>query len=136
MVVIDDEEAAFHQYSYGKYFGYVPLSENDQERLVAGEETVLDRTRLLFYVCCSRAVKDLAVVLFVPDVSAALTAITGKNLFASTSIRAAKHLDGYGEVYGNLVHCYYYVISEICERCSFSRKRVNHHPTRHHAGKL
>ncbi|MFK5057935.1 ATP-dependent helicase, partial [Klebsiella pneumoniae] len=25
LVVIDDEEAAFHQYSYGKYFGYSPL---------------------------------------------------------------------------------------------------------------
>ena len=73
--MIDDEEAAFHQYSYGKYFGYVPLSDNDQAKINAGEETVLDRTRRLFYVCCSRAVKDLAVVIFVPDVAAASAAI-------------------------------------------------------------
>ncbi|WP_439603662.1 UvrD-helicase domain-containing protein [Shinella sp.] len=85
LVVVDDEEAAFHQYSYGKYFGYVPLSENDQARIEAGEETVLDRTRRLFYVCCSRAMTDLAVVLFVPDVPAALAAIAEKGLFPDTS---------------------------------------------------
>lgn len=87
LVVVDDEEAAFHQYSYGKYFGYVPLSDKDQARIDAGEETVLDRTRRLFYVCCSRAVKDLAVVLFVPDVRAALAAIAEKNLFPQAFVR-------------------------------------------------
>jgi DNA helicase-2/ATP-dependent DNA helicase PcrA len=92
LVVVDDEEAAFHQYSYGKYFGYVPLSDNDQARIEAGEETVLDRTRRLFYVCCSRAVKDLAVVLFVPDVPVALAAIKNKNLFPQASIRGVEHL--------------------------------------------
>ena len=92
LVVVDDEEAAFHQYSYGKYFGYVPLSDNDQARIEAGEETVLDRTRRLFYVCCSRAVKDLAVVLFVPDVPVALAAIMNKNLFPQASIRGVEHL--------------------------------------------
>jgi DNA helicase-2/ATP-dependent DNA helicase PcrA len=92
LVVIDDEEAAFHQYSYGKYFGYVPLSDSDQARIDAGEETVLDRTRRLFYVCCSRAMKDLAVVLFVPDVSVARAAVAGKNLFPAASIRSIEHL--------------------------------------------
>lgn len=48
---------------------------------------MLDRTRRLFYVCCSRAVKDLAVVLFVPDVAAARAAIAAKDLFPQTSIR-------------------------------------------------
>lgn len=86
LVVIDDEEAAFHQYSYGKYFGYAPLSDSDQAKIAAGEETVLDRTRRLFYVCCSRAMKDLAVVLFVPDVAAASAAIAAKNLFPQASI--------------------------------------------------
>lgn len=92
LVVVDDEEAAFHQYSYGKYFGYVPLSDSDKARIEAGEETVLDRTRRLFYVCCSRAVKDLAVVLFVSDVPAALSAIVNKNLFSQASIRGVEHL--------------------------------------------
>jgi DNA helicase-2/ATP-dependent DNA helicase PcrA len=92
LVVVDDEEAAFHQYSYGKYFGYIPLSDSDQARIEAGEETVLDRTRRLFYVCCSRAVKDLAVVLFVPDVPVAIAAIANQNLFPQASIRRIDHL--------------------------------------------
>lgn len=48
---------------------------------------MLDRTRRLFYVCCSRAVKDLAVVLFVPDVAGASVAIAAKDLFPQASIR-------------------------------------------------
>lgn len=92
LVGVDDEEAAFHQYSYGKYFGYVPLSDSDQARIKVGEETVLDRTRRLFYVCCSRAVKDLAVVLLVPDVPVALAAIVNKNLFPRVSIRGVEDI--------------------------------------------
>ncbi len=92
LVVVDDEEAAFHQYSYGKYFGYAPLSENDLAKIDAGEETVLDRTRRLFYVCCSRALKDLAVVLFVPDVAATGDEITAKNLFPKASIHGPEVL--------------------------------------------
>ena len=92
LVVVDDEEAAFHQYSYGKYFGYAPLSDNDQAKIDAGEETVLDRTRRLFYVCCSRATKDLAIVLFVPDVAAASAAIAAKRLFPQASIRSLEVL--------------------------------------------
>jgi DNA helicase-2/ATP-dependent DNA helicase PcrA len=93
LVVIDDEEARFSQYSYGKYFGYVPLSENDEAKRAAGEESILDRTRRLFYVCCSRALKDLAVVVFVPDVDAARAAIVAQGLFPEASIRGAEHLN-------------------------------------------
>ncbi|PTB17389.1 RNA helicase [Trinickia symbiotica] len=93
LVVIDDDEAAFRQYSYGKYFGYVPLSETDEAKIAVGEESVLDRTRRLFYVCCSRAVKDLAVVVFVPDVAVARAAIVEQNLFPETAIWGVQHLD-------------------------------------------
>jgi DNA helicase-2/ATP-dependent DNA helicase PcrA len=92
LVVIDDEEAGFHQYSYGKYLGYLPRSDSDEAKMVAGEETVIDRTRRLFYVCCSRAMMDLAVVVFVPDVAAARTAIVARNLFPETAIRGAEDL--------------------------------------------
>jgi DNA helicase-2/ATP-dependent DNA helicase PcrA len=37
-------------------------------------------------------VKDLAVVLFVPDVPVALAAIKNKNLFPQASIRGVEHL--------------------------------------------
>lgn len=92
MVVIDDEEARFSQYSYGKYFKYVPLSESDEAKIAAGEESVLDRTRRLFYVCCSRALKDLAVVVFVPDVATARAAIVEQRLFPEAAIRGVEHL--------------------------------------------
>lgn len=87
LVVIDDEEAAYNLYSYGKYFGFLPLSDRDQEHIDAGEESVLDRTGRLFYVCCSRAVRDLAVVVFTQDVEAARAAIVGKNLFPGAATR-------------------------------------------------
>ena len=93
LVVIDDEEAGFRQYSYGKYLGYVPLSDKDEANLAAGEESVLDRTRRLFYVCCSRAMKDLAVVVFVPEVAAARNAIVAQNLFPEATIRGIEHLN-------------------------------------------
>jgi DNA helicase-2/ATP-dependent DNA helicase PcrA len=92
MVVVDDEEARFFQYSYGKYFGYVPLSESDHSKIEAGEESVIDRTRRLFYVCCSRALKDLAVVVFVPDVAIAGAAIAERNLFPEGAIRGLEDL--------------------------------------------
>ena len=93
LVVLDDEEAAYNLYSYGKYFGFTPLSDNDDARIAAGEESVLDRTRRLFYVCCSRAVKDLAIVLFVPDVTAARAAVTAAQLFPEVAIREMRHLN-------------------------------------------
>lgn len=93
LVVLDDEEAAYNLYSYGKYLGFTPLSDNDDARIAAGEESVLDRTRRLFYVCCSRAVKDLAIVLFVPDVAAARAAVTAAQLFPEVAIREMHHLN-------------------------------------------
>ncbi|MES3097707.1 UvrD-helicase domain-containing protein [Sphingomonas aerolata] len=93
LVVLDDEEAAYNLYSYGKYLGFTPLSDNDEARIAAGEESVLDRTRRLFYVCCSRALKDLAVVLFVPDVAAARAAVTRSELFPEYGIRELHQLN-------------------------------------------
>lgn len=81
LVVLDDEEADYSLFSYGKYFGITPLSDKDQEHEAAGTDSVLDRTRRLFYVCCSRAVKDLAVILFVPSVPDALATVITRGLF-------------------------------------------------------
>ncbi|WP_293717259.1 UvrD-helicase domain-containing protein [Stenotrophomonas sp. UBA7606] len=92
LVVIDDEEANYRQYSYGKYFGYTETSKSDEEHIAAGEESVLDRTRRLFYVCCSRATKDLAVVIFAPDVEAAKEAIEKRKLFPQEAIRGIADL--------------------------------------------
>lgn len=87
MVIIDDDEGrAQTLFSYGKYFGITPLSERDEENLAQGLDSVLGRTRRLFYVCCSRAVQDLAVVMFLPDVAASRQQIQAKGLFRPEDI--------------------------------------------------
>jgi DNA helicase-2/ATP-dependent DNA helicase PcrA len=86
LVILDDEEADYNLFSYGKYFGITALSEKDQENIANGDDSVLGRTRRLFYVCCSRAVQDLAVVLFAPDVQQAREAIVRKGLFVNNDI--------------------------------------------------
>lgn len=86
LIVLDDEESDYSLFSYGKYLGIEALSDHDNENVAAGTDSVLDRTRRLFYVCCSRAVKDLAVVLFTPDVRTAREAVLAKNIFASDDV--------------------------------------------------
>lgn len=94
LVVLDDEEATHFQYSYDKLLGLEPLSKTDQENIAARKESVLDRTRRLFYVCCSRATKDLSVVLYTNSVDAARSRLKGSNLFPQTQIHVLSELDG------------------------------------------
>lgn len=92
LAVLDDEESDYNLFSYGKYLGITPLSDRDMENLQQGEDSVVDRTRRLFYVCCSRAVQDLAVVLFAPNVAAAKQASQEKGLFANDDILCMEDL--------------------------------------------
>jgi DNA helicase-2/ATP-dependent DNA helicase PcrA len=80
IVVLDDDEGRYNLYSYEKLFGIARLSDKDQEHLAAGEDSVLERTRRLLYVCVSRAVESLAVVFFASDVAAAETALDESGL--------------------------------------------------------
>lgn len=86
LIVLDDEEGTHKQFSYGKLLGITPLSATDEKNLAEGKESVVDRTRKLFYVGCSRATKDLAVVLFTPDVSVALKAVREAGHFPTEHI--------------------------------------------------
>jgi len=90
LVVLDDDEGTHVQFSYDKYLGIKPLSDRDEENKRDGRETTVDRTRRLFYVCCTRAMKDLIVVLFAADVASAHRHITALGLFPTDAI----HLDG------------------------------------------
>ncbi|MBF7053889.1 ATP-dependent helicase [Halomonas sp. KAO] len=67
IVVVDDQEGRTNTFSYGKYFGVTELSDTDYANIASGKDSVIDRTRRLFYVCCSRALSDLAVVVFTDD---------------------------------------------------------------------
>ncbi|MEO5376285.1 MAG: AAA family ATPase [Magnetococcus sp. DMHC-6] len=86
MVILDDKEAKYNQYSFDQLFKLKPLniSKNNQDE---NKETVIDRTRRLFYVCCSRAQKHLAVVLFTNDTNNAKNIILAQeSIFESNSI--------------------------------------------------
>lgn len=86
LTVLDDEEGRHNQFSYGKLFGITPPSETDESNLREGKETTIDRTRRLLYVCCSRAVKDLAVVFFADDPAAAHGALVRLGLFPAEDV--------------------------------------------------
>lgn len=86
LVVLDDEEGTHPQFSYDKYLGIKKLSVKDEENRHAGKDTIVDRTRRLFYVCCTRALKDLMVVLFTADVAAAQRQILALGIFPAEAI--------------------------------------------------
>lgn len=86
LVVLDDAESTHFQFSYEKYLGLKAPSDTDRKHIDAGEETTVDRTRRLFYVCCTRALKDLAVVLFTADLEQAEAQVRQLGLFEGDSI--------------------------------------------------
>lgn len=86
LVVLDDAESTHFQFSYEKYLGLKALSDNDRKHIDAGEETTVDRTRRLFYVSCTRALKDLAVVLFTTDPEQAEAHVRQLDLFEGEAI--------------------------------------------------
>lgn len=92
LVILDDDEGTHVQFSYEKYLGIQCLSERDELNKREGKETSVERTRRLFYVCCTRALKDLVVVLFTSDVAAAKHKIATLSLFPADAIYLGEDL--------------------------------------------
>jgi DNA helicase-2/ATP-dependent DNA helicase PcrA len=92
LVILDDDEGNHVQFSYEKYLGIRPLSKQEEENKSKGKETVIDRTRRLFYVCCTRALKDLIVVLFTADVVQAQRQIKTYGLFPADAVHLEDEL--------------------------------------------
>lgn len=86
LVVVDDKERQLPGYSYGKYFGVTPLSDKDKENIATGKDSVVDRTRRLFYVCCSRSLSDLAVAVFTDNPIIMQRAILAKGFFEPQNV--------------------------------------------------
>jgi DNA helicase-2/ATP-dependent DNA helicase PcrA len=86
LVVLDDDEGTHVQFSYDKYLGIKPLSDRDEANRREGKETTVERTRRLFYVCCTRPMKDLIVVLFTGDIAGAKRQIKSFGMFPEESI--------------------------------------------------
>jgi DNA helicase-2/ATP-dependent DNA helicase PcrA len=76
LVVMDEEESEYNLYNYEKYFGITGLSKTDEANLAAGDDNVVARTRRLLYVCCTRAKRDLVLVLFTADEATAREKVT------------------------------------------------------------
>lgn len=92
LAILDDDEGTHVQFSYNKYFGLTPLSARDMTNVKQGKETAVERTRRLFYVCCSRAMQDLAVVLFAPDVTLAERQVRAYGLFEQDCVHTLADL--------------------------------------------
>jgi DNA helicase-2/ATP-dependent DNA helicase PcrA len=88
IVVLDDEEGKHFQFSYEKLLGLKEPSKTDIQNQNEGKETVVDRTRRLFYVCCSRARGALAVVLYTSDVELTVDRLKSAGLFSELDIHS------------------------------------------------
>lgn len=86
LVVLDDDEGTHVQFSYDKLFGIAPLSARDLDNIREGKETAVERTRRLFYVCCTRALTDLTVVFFSQDPMLAERQLRAAGIFPATEI--------------------------------------------------
>lgn len=93
ITVLDDEEGRYNLYSYEKLFGLKELSKTDKQNLEEGKDNVLGRTTRLFYVCCSRALKELAVVMFIANPEEALNTIKAKGFFPEEDILTIEDLN-------------------------------------------
>ncbi|MGM0703639.1 MAG: UvrD-helicase domain-containing protein [Pseudomonadota bacterium] len=81
IVVVDDQEGRTNTFSYGKYLSVTELSDRDRANIDAGRDSTIDRTRRLFYVCCSRALSDLVVVIYAEDTMRMHNALLDKGFF-------------------------------------------------------
>jgi DNA helicase-2/ATP-dependent DNA helicase PcrA len=88
VVVLDDEGSRHNQFSYGKLFGFKELSAADKRNQQEGKDSIVERTRRLLYVCCSRATERLAVVLYSQDVQPTVEAVRKSNVFDPDALRA------------------------------------------------
>jgi ATP-dependent DNA helicase UvrD/PcrA len=93
LVILDDSTSRHNQFSYDKLFALKELSRTDRENLLSGRDSVVDRTRRLFYVCCSRATFSLAVMLYADDVSLAYQRARESDMFPAESIHALDEIE-------------------------------------------
>ena len=92
LVVLDDEEGRHNQFSYDKLLKIKPLSARDRERQQGGEETTVERTRRLLYVCASRATEALAVVFYTSNVDTAIQTLRTSGIPGADAARTVNDL--------------------------------------------
>ncbi|WP_285730409.1 UvrD-helicase domain-containing protein [Nocardiopsis sp. ATB16-24] len=103
LVLLEDDRSKHYQFSYERLFGLKEPTKREIENLERGEDTILERTRRLFYVACSRAERSLAVVLFTKDTRKALETLRKDSPFPAANVHGIDDLEpqrppGYGLV--------------------------------------
>lgn len=93
ITILDDDEGTHTHFSYDKYFGVTNLSARDNENIAQGKDSVIDRTRRLFYVSCSRARKDLVIIYYTQDINAAVAKLRTMNLLEDACIHTIETLN-------------------------------------------
>ena len=61
---MDDAEARGFMFGYEKFLGARELTASDAKNQAEGRDNSVSRTRRLFYVTCSRAMKSLALIVY------------------------------------------------------------------------
>ena len=86
MVIIDEKSSQGTMFNYEKLFGITPKSQTDLKNESEGKETILDRTRRLLYVTCSRAIDSLAIVFYTDCVETTVSALFQTGWFNENEI--------------------------------------------------
>lgn len=86
LVILDDAEARGFLFSYDKLFGTRDLSPTDTANIASGIDSVIARSRRLLYVACTRAISDLAVVLYSGNLSSARQTAVDSGWFDESEI--------------------------------------------------
>jgi DNA helicase-2/ATP-dependent DNA helicase PcrA len=86
MVIIDDDEAGGFLFSYDKLFGVKALTDTDRNNIAEGKDTMVDRTRRLFYVACSRTEKSLAIVAYTDNPQGLINQVLEREWFDKNEI--------------------------------------------------
>ena len=73
-------------FNYEKLFGITPKSQTDLKNESEGKETILDRTRRLLYVTCSRAIDSLAIVFYTDSIETTASALFKTGWFNENEI--------------------------------------------------
>ena len=92
IVILDDTDGRFFQYSYDKILGVKELSATDLQNQSLGSESVIERTWRLLYVCVSRARESLAVVYFADDATRARQELENSGIAANAPVMTVTDL--------------------------------------------
>ena len=86
MVIMDDGEMRGFLFGYDKLFGAKAKTDTDLKNEKEGKDTMINRTRRLLYVTCSRAEKSLALIAYSGDPAKVRDFVVNEQWFAANEV--------------------------------------------------